>query len=229
MANYRHLSFKFGKNITIDDCDLGYTAGAAVKFYRTENATIVNNYVHDCGAMGVFTDQCTNPIVRYNLFKYIAVKNVGLCNFNFRMSAAVSNLTPSGDHSYIEYNYFDSIGLAIQSHTFLPGRTASYSYNYIQNYGVTISDCSAIYCASDWDATVKTVKNNIIRDAITAGYRYTSHGNDAINPHAALHPHALYVDEGGYGYHCDSNTIINTSFAFYTNRSIVMFSTIIML
>jgi hypothetical protein len=219
MANYRLVSFKFGKNITIDGCDFGFTAGTALKFYRTENTEIVNNYIHDCGAMGVYTTQCSNPVIRYNLFKYIAAKHVGMCNYKFRMSAAVSNATPFSDHSYVEYNYFDSVGLAIQSHTFLPGRTCSYSYNYIQNYGVTISDCAAVYFASDYDATVKTAKKNIIRDAISSGFRYTSYGDDAINPHPDLHPHAFYVDDGGYGYHCDSNSIINTSFAFYTNRS----------
>ncbi|MBN1599238.1 MAG: cadherin domain-containing protein [Bacteroidales bacterium] len=219
LANYRLLSFIRGSNITIDDCKFGFSGGTGIKFYRTSQLSFTNSYVHNMGAMGIITDQCNTPIIRYNLFKHITSNKIGLGNYVFRYGAAVSNLTPSGDNSYIEYNYFDSVGLAIQSHTFLPGRTCSYSYNYIQNHGVNISDCAAIYAASDWDATNKTIKNNIIKGAITSGYRYTSYGNYATNPHPALHPHAIYIDEGGYAYKCDSNSIEDAAFAFYTNRS----------
>jgi hypothetical protein len=218
MANYRLLSSVGGNNILIDHCEFSHSGGSGIKNYKTKDIKIVNSYVHDIAAMGIFMDQCT-PVVQYNLFRNIASKKIGLSNYTFRFGAAVSNLTPSGQNSYIEYNYFDSVGLAIQSHTFVSGRTGSYSYNYIENYGLTISDCAAIYCASDWDATKKTVKNNIIKNAVTSGFRFTKYGNQAINPHPSLHPHALYVDEAGFGYHCDSNSIQDASFAFYTNRS----------
>ncbi|MBN1597525.1 MAG: cadherin domain-containing protein [Bacteroidales bacterium] len=220
MANYRHLSVEGGENLTVSNCEFRYSAGGAVKIYRTNIIVFKDNYVHDCGAMGVRLNLYGNATVKNNLFKRIATRFIGMANYDFRMGAGLTIQNPVSSMSYVINNSFDSVGLAIQSHTFEEGESIRISGNYIENYGISISDCGALYFASDMSSfTNKYVSRNIIRNAITAGDRYLPYGANATNPHPALHPHAIYLDEEAKGYVCDSNSIYNTSIPFYSNRN----------
>jgi hypothetical protein len=214
MANFRHLSVYEGSNFKISGCEFRYTAGESIKIYDLNELQFTENYVHDCGAVGLRINYFGYARIEHNLFRRIAATHVGMANYDFRMGAAITvnySTSPSFD---IRYNYFDSVGLAIQSHTFRSDGSANISYNYIENYGVTISDCGALYFNSDMGTEVqRNVKNNIIRNAVSAGTRYPT------NYHPVLHPHAIYLDEGALAYNCDSNTIENTSFALYMNRN----------
>ena len=214
MSNVYHISVYKGGSISFNGCEFRFTAGEGIMFKQTEDIHFTNNYVHDCGAVGLRLTWFGYAEVRNNLFKRIATQHVGMANWDFRMGAGLAlnySYSPSYD---VEYNYFDSVGLAIQSHTFSNNGSVSIRYNYIEDYGVTISDCGAMYFNSDMGSTgLRYVKNNIIRNARTAGDRYGS------NFHPVLHPHAIYCDEGALAYYCDSNTIENTSYALYMNRN----------
>jgi hypothetical protein len=220
LANYRLLSAYNCNQIKITNCEFRYTAGEGVMFSDVDNISFINNYIHDCGAVGLRLYLFGPTEIKNNLFRRITTQQVGMANYDFRMGAAITIHYPVDADPEIMYNYFDSVGLAIQGHTFSISRSAIISCNYIENYGVTISDCGAIYFSSDLSsATYKKIKKNIIRDAVTAGNRYLPYGDDAINPHPVLHPHAIYLDAEALGYLCDSNSIENTSIAFYSNRN----------
>ncbi|MBN1950892.1 MAG: cadherin domain-containing protein [Bacteroidales bacterium] len=215
MSNHRFIAAFKGSNIKISGCEFRYTAGEAVMFRQTNGIYFTGNYIHDCGAVGLRLKWFGYAEVRNNLFKRIATEHVGLANYDFRMGAAINLNYCFSPNYYVEYNYFDSVGLAIQSFTFSEGGSASIRYNYIENYGMTISDCGAIYFNSDMGSEPpKYVENNFIRNAITAGYKYST------NFHPVLHPHAIYCDEGAMGYYCNRNTIDNTSYALYMNRNL---------
>ena len=159
-------------HISITDCELRYTAGGAVRCYRTDNIVFNRNYVHDCGAMGMRINMYDYLEIRNNRFCRIATQHVGMCNYDFKMGCAISIHNSMGRETFVQYNHFDSVGAAVQTYTFRENNGASISYNYVEDYGVTVADCGAFYSNSDVDSdTRRYIKNNIILDSKTAGNR----------------------------------------------------------
>lgn len=214
MVNFKHISVYGGANIKISGCEFRYTAGESIKFFDTDDIFFFNNYVHDCGAVGLRLTYFGYAEVKHNLFRRIAAQNIGMANYDFRMGAAITVNYSTSPTFYIQYNYFDSVALAVQSHTFRSDGSANISYNYVENFGITLSDCGAFYFNSDMGTNaLRYIKNNFVRNSITAGNRYPD------NFHPVLHPHAFYIDDGALAYYCDSNTIENVSYALFMSRS----------
>ncbi len=111
-----------------------------LKWSGIDHISFINNYVHDCGAVGLDLSMYGIIDVSQNLFKRISAKHIGLCNFDHRMTAAISIQDPRNSNTSIQFNYFDSVGIALQSHTFGVGESSDISYNYVENYGISASD-----------------------------------------------------------------------------------------
>ena len=220
-SNHIGICVEKGSNVDINNVEMYAISGYGIRMYDSgDNWSIANSKFQNLYNHAAFIRYSGSGVMSNNYFK-----NVGnvpwLANYEYGAmgnngGAIKLQELKNGDVVYMQYNIFDSVGLACQNFTSMVDATWYFRYNLITNYGYPHGDVGAIYAASEvYDKYEKKfISNNIVLDALDFGV-----GKWTSNSHPDHYPHAIYLDEDALGFTVDSNSIENASYAYYMNRN----------
>jgi hypothetical protein len=176
--------------IVIASCTISDAGNALLLISDGSYIDMFDNHLSYGRRAGMYLDGSSGNIHR-NVFENMISQ--GADNGERANGACINNWHCNGI-TQIHHNRFDSINIAYNGHW---SNADVYIFrNFINNYGLTIEDCGAIYIGGDFTNYKKYVTRNII---LNAGNKYC---------------HAVYMDYLTSNVVSDSNTIYNSNIAF---------------
>lgn len=206
-ANGILVNITDGSSIKITNSIFRVAGSAALDINKISDVSITNNYFEYTHSNGIIANDLGLTHIEHNRFKFTPGIR-GMNNNYDRWGAAITNYY-CNDKVYVRNNQFDSLGIAY--HTHWSNQSWYFEKNIIRDYGFINGDIGAVYCGGDWKADVpKYIRKNIFKDA---------HVNldVTIGGHAGNFVHSIYWDYDSRGMIADSNTMVNTNVAIFSN------------
>lgn len=200
--------------VTFDGCTFSY-ANVGIDMDYANNCDITNSTFEYIHLNGITMEQCGATEIEDNAFRYITVYP-GMENVYDNWSSAIFAEKSNGE-LYIQYNTFDTIFQAFQTHDHNNSLGGwHFNYNTVNSYGWWRSDGGAWYANGDFYSNVtKELKHNIILNVVNSADTDNSKTSNNIQ----VYTHAFYSDLNNRNIAIDSNLVVNSNAAFYSNRA----------
>jgi parallel beta-helix repeat protein len=184
-----------GSIVTVQNCNMS-DAGAEL-LLATEHCTITaaGNTLSYGRRGGIYLEN-SHGMIKNNTLKRFAFEGADNSEKNFGVS--VANRYCDGITT-VTQNTFDSVNIAYHGH--LSNFESFITKNVVNHYGMTISDCAAIYFGTDYTASIKHVSRNIILNSMSD------------------FAHGIYIDYNSRNIVADSNSISGSNLAIYVHVS----------